>query len=179
MQHALTSLSFLKQRETSRTEGNEMSLSFTATGQSKFTPGPYPGHLVKLEKKFKITENEIAEREERPYLRWIFAVDHDGLQHQSLSVLSSTSFGMGPSGPSKGRRFAEAILGRELKIGENFTPEDLYDRRCVLHVDLEKTGRGVFPRIVDVTPFSQESEDHGEEGDEGEADEASLDDLPF
>jgi hypothetical protein len=131
-----------------------VSLRFTATGATKFVPGPYQGQLVKIEKKYKFVENEAGEREDRPYLRWIFELTEEGYEGNTLSVLSSTSFGVGPAGPAKGRRFAEAILGRELSIGENFTPEDLYERPVTLHVDSEQTGRGTFARIVEVSPAS-------------------------
>jgi hypothetical protein len=129
-----------------------VTLSFTATGATKYVPGPYTGQLVNIEKKQKIVENEDGEREDRPYLRWIFEILDEGFEGKTLSVLSSTSFGVGPAGPAKARRYAEAILGRELAIGENFTAEDLYDKPATLHVDNEKTGRGTFARIVQITP---------------------------
>jgi hypothetical protein len=133
-----------------------MTLSFTATGATKYIPGPYSGQLVKIEKKYKIVENEGGEREDRPYLRWIFEILDEGFEGKSLSLLTSTSFGVGPAGPSKARRYAEAILGRELSVGENFTAEDLYDKRVTLHVDNEKTGRGTFARIVEISPKADE-----------------------
>jgi hypothetical protein len=43
-------------------------------------------------------------------------------------------------------------LGRPLELGENFTDTDLYDKPVVLHVDNEKTGRGTFARIVELSP---------------------------
>lgn len=130
-----------------------MSLSFTATGATKYVPGPYLAHLVKIEKKFKLVEKENGEKEDRPYLRWIFELDKQGYEGLSLSVLSGTSFGFDTSGhPAKARRFAEAIFGRPLELGENFTDTDLYDKPVVLHVDNEKTGRGTFARIVELSP---------------------------
>jgi hypothetical protein len=130
-------------------------LSFTATGATKFAPGPYAGRLVKIEKKHKIIENEGGEKGERPYLRWIFEVLREGSEGKTLSVLSSsTSFSVGPGGPAKVWRFAEAILGRELEIGETFTPEDLYGKPVTLHVDNEKSGRGTYPRNIELTAAS-------------------------
>jgi hypothetical protein len=136
-----------------------VTLSFTATGATKYVPGPYTGQLVKIEKKYKIVENEGGEREERPYLRWIFEILDEGFVGKTLSMLSSTSFGVGPAGPAKARRYAEAILGRELSIGENFNAEDLYDKPVTLHVDNEKTGRGTFARIVEITPKADVDDD--------------------
>src|SRR5215212_4098609 len=52
-----------------RKERLRMTLSFTATGATKYVCGPYTGQLVKIEKKYKIIENEGGEREDRPYLR--------------------------------------------------------------------------------------------------------------
>jgi hypothetical protein len=129
-----------------------MGLSFTATGATKITPGAHPGRLVTIEKKYKIVENEGGGREDRPYLRWVFELSEKDFEGKTLSVLSSTSFGVGPGGPSKGRRFAEAILQRELSIGETFEADDLHDKPVILHVDHEQTRRGSFPRIVEVTP---------------------------
>ena len=133
-----------------------MSLSFTATGATKYVPGPYTGELVKIEKKHKIVENEGGESEDRPYLRWIFEILDERFEGKTLSVLSSTSFGVGPAGPAKARRYAEAILGKELDIGENFSAEDLYNKPVTLHVDNDKTGRGTFARIVEITPKSDD-----------------------
>jgi hypothetical protein len=140
-----------------------VSLSFQATGPTKIAPGPYRGRLVSMQKKYKVTENEIGEREDRSYLRWVFAVSEKGYENQSLSVLSSTSFGIGPGGPSKARGFAQAMLGRELREGEQFTADDLYDRPVVLHVDNEKTARGTFARIVGLTPVQNKDEDLGQD----------------
>src|SRR5215210_7400329 len=134
-----------------------MSLSFTATGATKYVPGPYQGQLVKIEKKHKIVETEDGEREDRPYLRWIFEILAEGFEGKTLSVLSSTSFGVGPAGPAKARRYAEAILGRPLEIGETFTAEDLYNKPVTLHIDNETTGRGTFARIVEITPAAEQA----------------------
>jgi hypothetical protein len=133
-----------------------MTLSFTATGATKYVPGPYTGQLVKIEKKYKIAENEDGESEDRPYLRWIFEILDEGFEGKTLSTLSSISFGVGPAGPAKARRYAEAILGRELSIGENFNAEDLYDKPVTLVVDDEETGRGTFARIVEISPKADE-----------------------
>ena len=133
-----------------------MTLSFTATGATKYVPGPYLGQLVKIEKKFKLVEND-GEREDRPYYRWIYEILEKGFEGKTLSVLTSTSFGVGPAGPAKARRYAEAILGRPLEIGETFTPEDLYNKPVTLHIDNETTGRGTFARIVEITPAAGQS----------------------
>jgi hypothetical protein len=146
--------------------------SFTATGATKFVPGPYKGQLVKIEKKYKVVETD-GEREDRPYLRWIFEILEEGFEGKTLSLLSSTSFGVGPTGPSKGRRIAEAILGRELEIGETFTEDQLKSRQVTLHVDNEKTGRGTFARIVDFTPAPAEVT----AGSADDASDSSLDDI--
>jgi hypothetical protein len=128
-----------------------MTMSFTATGATKFTPGPYRGRLVSLEEKFKMVTKDDGEKENRPYLRWIFAVEEEGFEGKTLSLLSSKSFGVGPAGPARGRRIVEAIFGRELEIGEKFTDADLFEKPVTLHVDNEKTNRGTFARIVDIT----------------------------
>ena len=136
-----------------------MTLRFTATGTTNFVPGPHRGVLVMIERKYKVVENEADEREDRPYLRWIFEILDEGLQGKTLSVLSSTSFGVGPGGPAKARRYAEAILGRELAIGEDFTAEDLYDKPVTLHVDNHTTGRGTFTRIVEISAKAEANEE--------------------
>jgi hypothetical protein len=145
-------------------------LSLTATGATngatKFVPGPYAGRLVKIEKKYKTIENEGGGKEDRPYLRWIFEVLGEGFEGMTLSVLSSTSFGVGPAGPAKARKFAEAILGRELEIGETFTAEDLYGKAVTLHVDNERSARGTFARIIELTPAAEKIAEGGAEEDE-------------
>jgi hypothetical protein len=133
-----------------------MTLSFTATGVTKYVPGPYLGQLVKIEKKFKLVEKD-GEREDRSYYRWIYEILEKGFEGQTLSVLTSTSFGVGPAGPAKARRYAEAILGRPLEIGETFTPEDLYNKSVTLHIDNETTARGTFARIVEITPAAEQA----------------------
>jgi hypothetical protein len=107
--------------------------------------------LVSLEEKFKMVTKDDGEKENRPYLRWIFAVEEEGFEGKTLSLLSSKSFGVGPAGPARGRRIVEAIFGRELEIGEKFTDADLFEKPVTLHVDNEKTNRGTFARIVDIT----------------------------
>ena len=136
-----------------------MTLRFTATGASQYVPGPYTGALVSIEKKYKVVENEVDEREDRAYLRWVFEILDEGFEGKTLSVLSSTSFGVGPAGPAKARRYAEAILGRELEIGEDFSAEDLYDKPVILHVDNERTGRGTFARIVEISAKAEANEE--------------------
>jgi hypothetical protein len=133
-----------------------MTLSFTATGVTKYVPGPYLGQLVKIEKKFKLVEKD-GEREDRSYYRWIYEILEKGFEGQTLSVLTSTSFGVGPAGPAKARTYAEAILGRPLEIGETFTPEDLYNKSVTLHIDNETTARGTFARIVEITPAAEQA----------------------
>jgi hypothetical protein len=95
-----------------------MTLSFTATGATKYVPGPYLGQLVKIEKKFKLVEKD-GEREDRPYYRWIYEILEEGFEGKTLSVLTSTSFGVGPGGPAKARTHAEAILGRPQQAGHS------------------------------------------------------------
>jgi hypothetical protein len=112
--------------------------------------------LVKIEKKFKLVEKD-GQREDRPYYRWIFEILEKGFEGQTLSVLTSTSFGVGPSGPAKARKYAEAILRRPLEIGETFTAEDLYNKSVTLHIDNETTGRGTFARIVEITPATEQA----------------------
>lgn len=151
-----------------RNERKAVTLSFTATGATKYVPGGYRGELVDIQRKYKLTEDKDGNKEDRPYHRWVFELTEPGYEGQTLSVLSSTSFGMGPSGPSKGRRYAEAILNRELEIGENFTAEDLYGKPVILHVDNETTGRGTFARIVEITPAPEKADDDD-----------FADDIPF
>jgi len=130
-----------------------MTMSFTATGATKFIPGPYRGRLASLEKKFKMITKDDGAKEDRPYLRWIFAIEDEGFEGKTLSLLSSTSFGFSPAGdPAKGRRIVEALLGRELEIGEKFTDGDLLEKPITLHVDNEKSSRGTFAQIVDFAP---------------------------
>ena len=145
-----------------------MALSFTATGQSSFTPGAYRARLVSIEKKFKLREKVVTDpasgekavkKVDDPYLRWVFELLEPGFEGKSLSALSGSSFGFQLSGePAKARRYAQAALRRELEDGERFTDEDLYGRELTIHVELDKTERGVFARVVEVLALENSTE---------------------
>jgi hypothetical protein len=137
-------------------------LSFEATGASAFQPGPYKGQLVRIDKKFKQREKpvydpdkgeKVMRKVDDPYLIWTWEILEEGYEHKTLTSVSGASFGFKLNGePAKARVYAQALLGRDLENGEKFTSDDLLGQEAMLHIDNEKTDRGEFARVVEVTP---------------------------
>jgi len=137
-------------------------LSFEATGASAFQPGPYKGHLVRIDKKLKQREKpvydpdkgeKIMRKVDDPYLIWTWEILEEGYEHKTLTSVSGASFGFKLNGePAKARAYAQALMGRELENGEKFTSDDLLGLEATLHIDNEKTDRGEFARVVAVVP---------------------------
>jgi hypothetical protein len=95
-----------------------MGLEFETTGSISFEPGPYEGHLLKMDKRSKqFTDTDDDGNEEvkdRSFIIWNFGIDEEGYEDVTLTAVSSTSFGP----KSKGRAWANAILRRKLEDGE-------------------------------------------------------------
>jgi hypothetical protein len=72
-------------------------LEFKTTGSSSFEPGPYEGHLLRMEKRSKKftnkEENGKEVIEDRSFLIWHFAIDEEGYEDATLTTTSSVSFG--------------------------------------------------------------------------------------
>jgi hypothetical protein len=145
-------------------KGNEVAeaLSFEATGSSAFEPGPYRGRLVDITRKFKQREKPVFDPEvgekvmkkvDDPYLVWTWEILEEGYEHKTLTSLSGASFGYKLNGePAKARGYANALRNKPLENGEKFTSDDLIGNEATLHIDNEKTERGTFARVVEVTP---------------------------
>jgi hypothetical protein len=142
-------------------------LSFEATGSSSFKPGPYRGRLVNIIRKFKQREKPVFDPElgqkvmkkvDDPYLIWTWEILSKGHEHKTLTSLSGASFGFKLNGePAKARAYANALMGRDLENGEKFTSDDLIGLEATLHIDHEKTDRGEFARVVEVTLGSEDA----------------------
>jgi hypothetical protein len=152
-----------------------MGMEFETTGSIQFEPGAYEGHLLKIQKRFKVftTKDESGQevREDRSFYLWYFAVDEEGFEDVTLTAISFTSWGP----KSKARSWANAILRRKLADGEKFTEDDLKNKPVLLHIDNEETDRGTFARIVNLTQVrakaaSRKKEEEPKERDLSEKD---------
>jgi hypothetical protein len=129
-----------------------MGLEFEATGSISFEPGPYEGHLIKMEKrnkKFTKTEEDGGQVEEdRTFVIWNFGIDEEGFEDVTLTAISSASFGP----KSKARAWANSILRRKLEDGEKVREEDLKGKPVILTVENEETERGTFAKVTGLAP---------------------------
>jgi hypothetical protein len=121
-----------------------MSLRFTATASERkpLPAGMYPARLADVEQR---------EKDGRPFLLWVFAVQtKDG--ERKLSRPTSTTFGRG----SVARDIVEALLGRPMADGETVDADELLDRPCrvVVQVAVDGQGRPVN-RITAVLPADE------------------------
>jgi hypothetical protein len=142
-------------------------LSFKATGASSFAPGPYRARLVRIERRFKQREKpvydpvegkKVLKKVDDPYLIWVWEILAEGYEHKTLTSVTGASFGFKLNGdPAKARVYAQALMGRDLENGEEFTSDDLIALEAILHIDTEKTDRGEFARVVEVHPVTDEA----------------------
>jgi hypothetical protein len=127
-------------------------LEFETSGSISFEPGPYEGHLLKMEKRSKQFTNKDEDGndvvEDRSFIIWHFAIDEEGYEDVTLTTISSTSFGP----KSKARRWAGNILRRKLADGEKVREDELKGRPVILNVDNEETERGTFAKVIDLSP---------------------------
>jgi hypothetical protein len=136
-----------------RTKGApKVGLEFETTGSISFEPGPYEGHLLKMESRSKQFTNKDEDGndvvEDRSFIIWHFAIDEEGYEDVTLTAISSTSFGP----KSKARRWAGSILRRKLADGEKVREDELKGRPVILNVDNEETERGTFAKVIDLSP---------------------------
>jgi hypothetical protein len=120
-----------------------MSLEFEVTGGVTWEPGVYEGHLLKIEKRFKMFPAEDGSTEDRIFLIWTFAIDEEGFENATLTAVSSTSFGP----KSKARGWAGAILRRDLEDGEKISEEDLKGKPVMLNIVLRQKDKGTFAEV--------------------------------
>lgn len=129
-----------------------MGLEFETTGSISFEPGPYEGHLLRMEKRSKQftnkDENGKEVVEDRSFLIWHFAIDEEGYEDVTLTAIRSVSFGP----KSKARRWAGNILRKKLPDNVKLREDDLKGHPVVLNVDSEETERGTFAKVVDLSP---------------------------
>ena len=129
-----------------------MGLEFEATGSISFEPGPYEGHLIKMEKHSKRFTNKQDDgtetTEDRSFVIWNFGIDEEDYEDVTLTAISSTSFGP----KSKARQWANAILRRKLEDGEKVREEDLKGKPVILTVENEETDRGTFAKVTGLAP---------------------------
>ena len=122
------------------------------TGSISFEPGPYEGHLIKMEQRSKQFVNKDEDgtevKEYRSFYIWNFGIDEEGCEDVTLTAISSCSFGP----KSKPRSWANAILRRKLGDHEKFNEDDLKNKPVMLSIEHEETDRGTFARITGLSP---------------------------
>jgi hypothetical protein len=113
-----------------------MSFKFKATSSSApLEPGLYHASLTAIEAR----HGDLGE-----YLRWTFSVDEDDREVE-VSALTSTKF----STTAKARKYAEALLGRTIKNGEELAPNELYGCGCLLVITVDTLNDGGTVNKVD------------------------------
>jgi hypothetical protein len=131
-----------------------MTLEFETTSGVQWEPGPYEGHLTKIEKRFKQFRNEEdGTVENRDFLIWYFGIDEEGFENVTLTAVSSNSWGP----KSKARAWANAILRRELEDGEKFTADDLYNKPVIINVVLKNKSNGTFAEVESLAPVRKKT----------------------
>jgi len=106
--------------------------------------GVYPAKLAQY------TVRQITTRsgEERSVIIWTFEITAaDGTY--LIDGMTSTKFSVGRR-PSKAVQWVQALLGRELKVGEKVNLDLLLGRECMVKVEDRKIGDTVVSRVTDV-----------------------------
>jgi hypothetical protein len=114
----------------------------TATSGGVDIPdGSYNATVLSIEE----AEPTPNSKSDKPWLRWRFVVD-DGTS-EGVEMLGASSTRFGPK--SKGRLWAEALLGRKMETGEQFDPDKVLPRDCVVVIQRDEQD---FARILHVLP---------------------------
>jgi hypothetical protein len=118
-----------------------MAFKFKATSyHARLQPGLYQAMLIAIEE--RSSDNGA-------YLRWTFTIDHEA-DEVEVSALSSTKF----SPTAKARKYAEALLARPIKEGEELAPAELYGCKCQVVVTIDTlTDGGTVNRVEQVLPY--------------------------
>ena len=87
--------------------------------------------------------------DDKPFLKWVFAVDDGSPKGVEMTATSSQRFGP----QSKARGWAEALLGRKIPNGEVFDPDTILPRDCLVVIARNEKD---FATIVSVLPLPKE-----------------------
>jgi hypothetical protein len=125
-----------------------MAFRFRATSyQAQLKAGLYPALLVSIEER---------EGDHGAYLIWHFAVEGPDGKDIDVSTISSAKF----SPQAKARKFAEAILKRTIKNGEELEPAELYSEPCQILVTVDPLPDGGSRNTIEqVLPAGQQDDD--------------------
>ena len=118
-----------------------MAIVFKAeTYTAKLPPGVYPAQLVSIEERGS---------DRGGFYLWHFVVLDQDDPDLTVSALSSPKF----SAQSKARKYAEALLNRPIKLGEEVAGARLYGEYCQLVVSVETLDDGsTVNRVQQVLP---------------------------
>jgi hypothetical protein len=87
--------------------------------------------------------------EERSVIIWTFEITAADGNTYLIDGMTSTKFSVGRR-PSKAVQWVQALLGRELKVGEKINLDILLGKECMVKVEDRKIGDTVVSRVTDV-----------------------------
>lgn len=94
----------------------------------------------------KLVDVDELEGPHGPMVRLRFRVNHEECVHEVTALASKRL-----SQRTKLGRWASAILGREIEVGEQIAASDLLDKPCMVKVEHKTTDDGyVFDNVVDI-----------------------------
>jgi hypothetical protein len=107
--------------------------------------GVYPAKLAQY------TVREITTRsgENRSVIIWTFEITASDGNTYLIDGMTGTKFSVGRR-PSKAVQWVQALLGRELKVGDKINLDTLLGKECMVKVEDRKIGDTVVSRVTDV-----------------------------
>jgi hypothetical protein len=125
-----------------------MSIVFKAdTYTAKLDPGVYPAQLVGIEERSS---------DHGGYLLWHFSILDQDDPDLTVNAISSAKF----SPQAKARKYAEALLNRPIKPGEELKAAQLYGEYCQLVVSVNTLDDGsTVNRVEQILPMPPKGEE--------------------
>ena len=120
-----------------------------ATENEVYKKGLYPLSVANIEEKSSTLTQEDGTTKSSVYLRWTFNIHKRGFEGKTISANSSTAFG--PS--SKGRKWAEALLDRQLHVNEPVDTDDLIGLTAMAAIGIVKKGENQYNEIESLSPM--------------------------
>lgn len=120
-----------------------MGIILTATEDEVYEAGLYSLRLQGIESKDSKLTQEDGTIKNSAYLRWTFDILDEGFEGKVFRANSSTNFG--PS--AKGRKWAEALLGRTLHPNEPIDTDDLVGLAAAATIIQKKKGDNTVNEI--------------------------------
>jgi hypothetical protein len=125
-----------------------------ATENEVFKKGLYGLKVQGIEPKTSTLTEPSGQTKNSTYLRWTFDILKRGYEGKVIRANSSTDFG--PS--AKGRKWAEALLGRTLHVNEPVDTDDLIGLIAVGTIGIVKKGENQYNEIEAMTAYEPDEE---------------------